>query len=124
MMANASPEPEDALAVAELVRAQLAAFARDDAGSAYALTSPGIRARFRDARTFMEMVREHYAIVCAPREVTFLEVVRVRGRLAQRLLFVGHEGDAAEALYFVRRMPDGTFRTDGCVLHERPLVSA
>src|SRR6266568_3695810 len=48
--------PEDARAVRAVIEAQLDAFRRDDAARAFSLATPGIRATFGDAETFMEMV--------------------------------------------------------------------
>src|SRR6266568_716441 len=79
--------PEDARAVRAVIEAQLDAFRRDDAARAFSLATPGIRATFGDAETFMDMVRRSYA-----------------------------EGRGWLALYPMQRQPDGSWRTNGCLL--------
>ncbi len=51
--------PEEARAVRAVIEAQLDAFRRDDAARAFSLATPGIRATFGDAETFMNMVRRN-----------------------------------------------------------------
>src|SRR6185369_2536882 len=61
-------------AIRAVIEQQLAAFQRDDGEAAFAFASPGIRAQFQTAETFMSMVRSGYPPVYRPREVQFGEL--------------------------------------------------
>ncbi|MBI1942478.1 MAG: DUF4864 domain-containing protein [Betaproteobacteria bacterium] len=108
--------PEDARAVREVIEAQLDAFRRDDAARAFSLATPGIRATFGDAETFMEMVRRSYAVVYRPKSVTFEPPVAIDGELIQPVRLTDADGRAWLALYPMQRQPDGSWRTNGCQL--------
>src|SRR5712691_7082372 len=75
--------PEDARAVRAVIEAQLDAFRRDDAARAFSLATPGIRATFGDAETFMDMVRRSYAAVYRPSSVAFEAPLVIHGELVQ-----------------------------------------
>jgi len=108
--------PEDARAVRAVIEAQLNAFRRDDAERAFALATPGIRATFGDAETFMHMVRGSYAVVYRPSSVTFEAPHLVRGELVQPVRLTDAAGRAWLALYPMQRQPDGRWLTNGCEL--------
>ena len=103
-------------AIHDIINRQLAAFRRDDGAAAFAFASPGIRAMFGTAEAFMAMVRDGYPQVYRPREVEFRDLVDIGGRLTQRVLLVGPDGDVVVAHYFLQRQPDGSWRIDGCML--------
>ena len=108
--------PEDARAVREVIEAQLDAFRRDDAARAFSLATPGIRAAFGDAETFMAMVRSSYAVVYRPTSVAFDAPLVIDGELVQPVRLTDAEGRAWLALYPMERQPDGSWRTNGCKL--------
>jgi uncharacterized protein DUF4864 len=108
--------PEDARAVRAVIEAQLEAFRRDDAERAFALATPGIRATFGDAQTFMHMVRSSYAAVYRPGSVAFEAPLLVHGQLVQPVRLTDAAGRAWLALYPMQRQPDGRWLTDGCEL--------
>ncbi len=94
--------PEDARAV--------------DAARAFSLATPGIRATFGDAETFMNMVRRSYAVVYRPKSVAFDAPLLIAGELVQPVRLTDAEGHAWLAVYPMQRQPDGSWRTNGCVL--------
>ena len=108
--------PEDARAVRAVIEAQLDAFRRDDAARAFSLATPGIRATFGDAETFMDMVRRSYAVVYRPRSVAFEPALVIDGELVQPVRLTDADGRAWIALYPMQRQPDGSWRTNGCQL--------
>lgn len=108
--------PADARAVREVVQAQLDAFQKDDAAAAFALATPGIRETFGDAATFMEMVKQSYAVVYRPKTVQFEEAMLIDGTLVQPVRLTDSEGRAWIALYPMEKQPDGRWRTNGCQL--------
>jgi hypothetical protein len=107
---------EDARAVRAVIEAQLDAFRRDDAERAFALATPGIRAAFGDAASFMDMVKRSYAVVYRPSNVSFDEPVIFQGELVQPVRMSDAEGGAWLALYPMQKQPDGSWRTNGCQL--------
>src|SRR6185295_3882364 len=108
--------PADARAVRAIIEAQLDAFRRDDAARAFSLATPGIRAKFGDAETFMHMVRTQYAVVYRPKSVAFDAPVLVHGELVQPVRLADAEGRGWLAIYPMQRQPDGSWRTNGCLL--------
>ena len=111
------------VAIRGVIQAQLEAFRRDDGEAAFAHASPGIRAMFGDAATFLEMVRAGYAPVHRPREVEFRGLGLEDGRPTQRVLLVGPDGVPVIARYTMERQPDGSWRIAGCVLERAPDVA-
>ncbi len=112
----------DAAARAEImsvIESQVAAFRRDDAVSAFSFASPTIRAQFGDADTFLAMVAAQYRPVYRPRRLEFLDLKSVDGRLVQRVLVMGPEGEFVMALYPMVRV-DGRWRINGCFLVRPP----
>jgi DNA-binding transcriptional LysR family regulator len=107
---------EDARAVRAVVEAQIEAFRRDDAAQAFSLAAPGIRERFGDAATFLEMVRRSYAVVYRPQSVTFEAPLLVDGELVQPVHLTDAQGRDWIAIYPMQRQPDGSWRTNGCQL--------
>ena len=99
-----------------LIEQQLDAFARDDAEGAYALATPGIKAIFTDSETFMAMVRQGYAPVYRHRSVEFGTFVEDGDKIEQSLTIVDEDNNVWNAIYYLERQPDGTWRTNGCLL--------
>jgi hypothetical protein len=121
-----APELTDAdrAAIRSVIQRQLDAFKRDDGPAAFALASPSIQARFRDAARFLAMVRESYQPVYRPKHVTFLEAAIAEGQAVQKVLVVGPDGVQVLAIYPMFHDPDGTWATDGCLLVALPSKSA
>lgn len=70
-----APEVRDAdwKAMRAVVTQQRAALIAGDGDKAFSYATPGIRAQFGDAKTFMEMVRGGYAALLTARYVEFLQ---------------------------------------------------
>jgi len=99
-----------------LIERQLDAFAHDDAEGAYALAAPGIKALFTDSETFMAMVRQGYAPVYRHRSVEFGAFAEDGDKIEQSLTIVDEDNSVWAAIYYLARQPDGTWRTNGCLL--------
>src|ERR1700733_11918624 len=99
-----------------LIEKQLDAFAHDDAEGAYALASPGIKALFADSDTFIAMVRKGYAPVYRHRSVEFGAFAEDGDKIEQSLTIVDEDNNVWNAIYYLERQPDGTWRTNGCRL--------
>jgi hypothetical protein len=112
--------PADGAAIRAVIRAQVEAFGRDDGDSAFGYASPAIRQLFGTADAFMEMVRQGYRPVYRPTAFEFGEIVARNGQLIQEVHVVGPDGRPVTADYPMTRLPDGSWRIDGCRLHAAP----
>ncbi|HJY75352.1 MAG TPA: DUF4864 domain-containing protein [Burkholderiales bacterium] len=110
----------DARAVRAVIEAQLDAFKRDDAKRAFSYATPGIRDSFGTAERFMAMVREQYAVVYRPRSVSFEAPLMAGEDLVQPVHLTDGEGHAWMAIYPMVKLPDGSWRINGCHLARLP----
>ena len=109
--------PQDAVAVRQVIEAQIDAFRKDDAARAFSYATDGIRLTFVTAENFMEMVRSQYAVVYRPRTVAFEAPIGITGdELVQPVRLTDDAGRAWVALYPMLRGSDGVWRTNGCQL--------
>lgn len=102
--------------IVAVIQNQLNAFQADKAAEAFSYASPGIQSMFQTPDRFMQMVRAGYMAVYRPREVQFLDLVIDRGKLAQRVLFVGPDGVPVIAYYYMEKQADGSWRIGGVAL--------
>ncbi len=107
---------QDEAAIQKVIRQQIEAFQQDDEEAAFALASPGIRAKFRTAKIFMKMVREGYPPVYRPRTMDFLSLEIMQGSPVQILRISGSDGGVYQAFYPMELQPDLTWKTNGCFL--------
>ena len=107
---------DDVAAAQSIIRAQVDAFGRDDAATAYSYAAPAIRSMFPQADIFIGMVKQRYAPVYRHRSFEFGEAKVSDGRIAQRVHIVDADGEAWEALYTLEEQPDGSVKITGCVL--------
>lgn len=106
--------------IRSLIEFQLAAFARDDADAAFGLASDAIQQKFGDARTFLGMVKSAYPVVYRPASVAFLAAEGGGDRYSQPVHFADYNGQLWLALYALIRLPDGSWRINGCALQPLP----
>ncbi|HEY2871395.1 MAG TPA: DUF4864 domain-containing protein [Reyranella sp.] len=106
----------DRAAIRDVIGRQVEAFRRDDGDAAFGLASPNIQHMFGTSGTFMDMVRQGYQPVYRPRVFDFAEIVELNGQPAQKVHVVGPDGRPVDAFYPMTRLPDGTWRIDGCFL--------
>ena len=111
----ALPEADQG-AIRRVIESQLQAFQRDDGGAAFSYATPNIQEIFQSPEIFMEMVRGGYQPVYRPQAVQFKDIVWLHGAQAQRVLVVGPDGVPVMAVYPMTRMPDGSWRINGCFL--------
>ena len=108
--------------VRAVVQAQLDAFAKDDAESAFSYAAPNIRKMMGSAQNFLAMVRSGYAVVHRPASVMFLKPrwleggTRDNGEVVQGVQMTDAKGNAWLAIYRLQRQGDQTWRISGCVL--------
>lgn len=104
--------------VRAVVQAQLAAFARDDAKTAYSFAAPNIREAVGSAPAFMDMVRQQYPVVYRPASVAFLKVEGKDGDALQRVQMLDADGNSWLAVYSLQRQKDKSWRITGCAVVE------
>jgi len=110
----------DAQAIRAVIEAQLAAFAADDANTAFSFATAEIQKTFGSPENFMDMVRTSYPVVYHPAGVVFLEPVQIEAEVAQAVQMVDDSDRVWVALYRMQRQPDNSWRIGGCVLKSLP----
>ena len=106
----------DRSAIRDVIRSQVDAFRRDDGEAAFGYASPSIRGLFGASDLFMDMVRQGYRPVYRPQTFDFAEIVTLDGQVTQKVHVIGPDGRPVTAYYPMMRLPDGTWRIDGCYL--------
>ena len=111
------PVPDrTAQAMQTIISAQIDAFRNDDADAAYAYASPAIKMRFPTASRFVSMVQEGYPAVYSPQSFTFLETAMTPRGPAQRVEFVGMDGQVWGGIYTFLEGDDGGLTISGVFL--------
>src|SRR6478735_7145205 len=106
----------DRAQIRDVIGRQVEAFRRDDGESAFGLASPAIQGMFGTSAIFMDMVRQGYQPVYRPRVFDVREIVDLHGQPAQKVHVIGPDGRPHTAFYPMTRLPDGSWRIDGCFL--------
>jgi hypothetical protein len=118
--ASAAQQPQvsadDRAAIRDVIQGQVDAFRRDDGAAAFGYASPTIQGMFGQSDVFMEMVRQGYRPVYRPQVFDFREIVDMHGEIAQKVHVVGPDGRPVTAVYPMTRLPDGSWRINGCYL--------
>ena len=107
---------DDVAAAQKIIRAQVEAFGRDDAATAWSHAAPAIQEMLPQAEMFMAMVRGSYAPVYRHKSFEFGEARVADGKIAQRVRIVDAEGVPWEALYTLEQQADGSLKISGCTL--------
>lgn len=110
---------DDAVAAArKVIAAQIDAFLKNDADTAYSFAAPGIKAKFPDKAVFFDMVRKSYAPAYHPGNYAFGRSRSVDGGalVVYELLITGQDGKNWRALYKMSRQPDGSYKIDGVAI--------
>ncbi len=102
-------------AIRKVISQQLAALRADDADRAFSYASPGIRAQFGDAQTFMAMVRGAYSPLLVARYSEFLDGAVIDGIVIQPLRLIAPDNSVLVALYTLEKQK-GSWRITGCQL--------
>ena len=106
----------DSAAIRGVIQSQIEAFRRDDGDAAFGFASPTIRGMFGTPDVFMDMVRQGYQPVYRPRVFDFREIVTLHGQITQKVHVIGPDGRPVTAFYPMVKLPDGTWRIEGCYL--------
>ncbi len=103
-------------AIRKVISQQLAALRAEDGDRAFSYASPGIRAQFGDAQTFMAMVRGAYSPLLVARYTEFLEGAVIDGMVIQPLRLIAPDNTVQVALYTLEKQGRGRWRINGCRL--------
>jgi len=114
--AGAAVTSAQAKQVQLLVRAQLDAFASDDAPRAFSYAATSIQKMFGTPDQFLEMVRASYPVVYRPASVTFLTPKSDGKTVVQPVHMTDGQGGSWLAVYRVEPQKDKSWRIAGCVL--------
>jgi Domain of unknown function (DUF4864) len=115
-LAQATVSAGDARAVQAVVRAQLDAFAADDAKAAFSFAAPNVREMFGTPERFMEMVRSGYGVVYRPASVAFMPPESSSEGVVQRVQMTDSRGASWLATYLLQRQKDKSWRISACVI--------
>lgn len=116
-MAGPLPEAE-AKKVQGVIVAQFAAFAEDDAESAFQTATPAVREAIGNSGRFLAMVRGAYPMVYRPASVTFHKPQEDEGSVLQLVEITDSNAKSWLALFALERQPDATWRISGCAVAE------
>lgn len=106
----------DRAVIRTVIEQQIRAFQQEDAELAFSFASPSIQAQFETAENFMVMVESSYPAVYRPRSVMFEDILRIEGKVAQRVVLMGPDGTLFNAFYLMQIQPDESWRINGCFL--------
>jgi hypothetical protein len=101
-------------AIRTVIAQQRSALLAGDAGKAFGYASPGIKAQFGDAATFLAMVRAGYPALLTARYVEFLEGAVIDGTVIQPLRLIDPDNTVRVALYTMEKQQNGNWRISGC----------
>jgi hypothetical protein len=119
MKANAGPlSADDSRKVQAVIVAQLAAFADDDADSAFATATPAVREAIGNSWRFLAMVRGSYPMVYRPGAVTFHKPDENDGTVLQLVEITDDEAKSWLVAFTLQRQPDSDWRIGSCAVTE------
>lgn len=103
-------------ALQAVVRQQLSALAKQDAGQAFALADPDLRTQFGNAEAFLATVRDQYPMLMHPASLLFLRP-ETDGTIAmQKVRLIDDAGSTWSLTYLLDRQQDNQWRIAGCVV--------
>jgi hypothetical protein len=109
---------EEAQKVREVIVAQMAAFAIDDADRAFETATPAVREAIGSSGRFLAMVRGAYPMVYRPAALNFHKPDFDEGTVLQLVEIKDGDDKSWLALFAVERQPDQSWRISGCVVAE------
>jgi hypothetical protein len=116
----ASLSTEDEKAARDVVAAQLAAFAADDAKKAFALAAAPIQAMFKTPAKFMAMVQAQYPVVYRPASVAYFKPEQDGDNIIMKVQMTDTKDTPWLAVYSLQRpaAKDKTksWRIAGCIV--------
>ncbi|WP_298924059.1 DUF4864 domain-containing protein [uncultured Ramlibacter sp.] len=119
LQAGAGPMNDaDAEKVRGVIVAQIAAFADDDAETAFQTATPEVRAAIGSSGRFLAMVRGAYPMVYRPASVSFHKPDADEGSVLQLVEITDGNAKSWLALFALEQQPDSSWRISGCLVAE------
>ena len=109
---------DEAQKIQGVIVAQLAAFADDDADSAFQTATPAVREAIGASGLFLALVRSAYPMVYRPASVTFHKPEQGDVRVLQLVEIKDADDKSWLALFAMEKQPDASWRISGCVVAE------
>lgn len=106
----------DTNAIHRVIQNQLRALQQGDGPAAFGLSTPALKARFREAGEFMRMVRRNYQAIYRSNQISFGKLDDVAGLKVQHVVLVDADGNAHAALFVMEHERDGKWRVASCFL--------
>ena len=103
---------EQADAIENTIRSQIAAIQADNWEQAFTFASPTIQGIFKSPYNFSEMVKRGYPMVWRPKDVRTGELVQTPRGLMQTMIFVDQQNRLYIADYLMQEV-DGQWRING-----------
>jgi hypothetical protein len=113
----------DARAIHAVIQAQLDAFATDDAGRAFDLTTTSAREQLGNADDFLQLIKTEYPAIYRHRRALFSAAEKVAGQTFQIVRLTDGDNVVWLAIYQLQREADGSWKIDGCTLVATTSVS-
>jgi hypothetical protein len=107
----------EALVIQGVIGDQLEAFKSGDLGRAYSHAAPNIKAIFPSVEVFSAMVRGGYGAIYANKSYFFGRNRQETGEFYQEVIISDENGKQWQAVYSLRRQPDGTWQITGVKLN-------
>lgn len=99
--------------IRKIIRAQLAAFPKGDAHTAFSFASPAIQDLFGTADGFMEMVRKNYRTIFDANQVFFRDIIIGPSGPIQPVSVIDSQGRSVLANYLMQRQANGGWKING-----------
>lgn len=116
--------PQDQTAVRAVIQAQINAFKKDDAETAYSFAAPGIQQMFGSPEVFIGMVKNGYGPIYRPLRIEFGKASRAADGVMQIVKIVGLDGKKILAYYLMQRQGDGSWKIAGVQTEDAPEENA
>jgi hypothetical protein len=113
----------DAIAIHEVVESQLAAFANDDAMSAFELATPEKRLLLGTPDKFLRIIKEQYSPIYRFSNIIFMRPEVIEGEPIQIVRVTDSEGKVWVAVFWMQQEEDNSWKVDGCQLFETSSIS-
>lgn len=114
---------EDTIAIRQAVKAQLEAFAKDDAATAFELATPEKRMLIGSPDDFMQLIRESYEPIYRNKVLIFSETKVVEGMALQTVRVTDSYSRVWVAVFWMQQDEELNWKIDGCHLVETAIVS-
>jgi len=115
--------PTDAVAIHTAVRSQLDALSKDDAASAFELTSTTKRMQIGTPDNFLRMIKEDYDPIYRNLGVIFSAPQVIDGDAIQVVRVTDSDSRVWVAIFWMQQEPDSSWKIDGCQLLQTTSVS-